>query len=192
MTRCPRLPRVAAALTAATAIVGCAGSRAPLSASRFENFDSQETHARLVDATPAQACEAARRALLSQGYLIGSAGAEFVSGRKSFQPTREAQVDLEMRVVCVRESPGGEIATVFVSGIEERYALKKSSSSASVGVGALGSLSLPFAAGDEALVRVGTQTITQPAFYDRFYALVYRFLGAPSPDVDDDAPATPR
>lgn len=189
MTRTARLLRLPSTLGVAAALLaGCAGSPPPVSASRFENFDSQETHARLVDASPSQACEAARRALLSQGYLISAAGAEFVGGRKSFQPTREAQVDLEMRVVCVRESPGGEIATMFVSGTEERYALKKSSNSASVGVGALGSLSLPFAAGDEALVRVGTQTITQPAFYDRFYALVYRFLGGPTPD--DDAAST--
>ena len=38
-----------------------------------EEFGSTVTYSRLFDASAAQTCEAARRALLSQGYLISSA-----------------------------------------------------------------------------------------------------------------------
>lgn len=168
--------RLAVVLTLLVLVAGCSTNTPVVSASKFESFDSQETHSRLIDATPAQACEAARRALLSQGYLIAKASTDAISGRKTFQPERELTVELEMRVVCVREGRRGEIATLFVTGTEETYTVKKSSSSASVGVGMLGSLSLPFTASEEALVKVGSQTITQPQFYDRFYMLVYRYL----------------
>jgi hypothetical protein len=157
-------------------VLAACATDAGVSVSRFENFDSEETHSRLIDASPARACEAARRALLSQGYVIDIASGDGVSGRKTFQPDRETHVELQMRVVCVTDGPGATVATLFVTGTEERYALKKGSSSASVGVGALGSVSLPFLSGDEALVRVGSQTITQPRFYDRFFALLYRHL----------------
>ena len=43
-----------------------------------ENFGSVATYSRLFDATAAQTCEAARRALLSQGYLIGTSGKDLV------------------------------------------------------------------------------------------------------------------
>jgi hypothetical protein len=175
-----------------TVLAACS-SDPGVSVSRYENFDSEETHSRLIDASPARACEAARRALLSQGYLIDAAAADGVSGRKTFQPERETHVELQMRVVCVADGSAGNVATLFVSGTEERYALKKGSTSASVGVGALGSVSLPFLSGDEALVRVGSRTITQPQFYDRFFLLVYRHLGRTSADeVPSDGPGTGR
>jgi hypothetical protein len=49
---------------------------------------------------------------------------------------------------------------VFVSAVQDRYALKKSPTSASVGVGALGSVSLPFGSNDDSLVKVASSTVT--------------------------------
>ena len=64
---------------------------------------------KLDPATEAQTCEAARRALLSQGYLISAANADLVTGRKNFQPAAEVHVEVEFRVVCAHEgaSEGG-------------------------------------------------------------------------------------
>ncbi|MEG1456591.1 MAG: DUF2242 domain-containing protein, partial [Comamonas sp.] len=53
---------------------------------------------------------------------------------------------------------------------------KKSANSASLGVGALGSLSLPFAASNDSMVKVGSETIAVDAFYENFFDLVKRFL----------------
>ncbi|MCR5867033.1 DUF2242 domain-containing protein [Aquincola sp. J276] len=50
-------------------------------------------------------------------------------------------------------------AVVFVSALQDRYTLKKSSTSASLGVGAIGPLSLPFSASDDSMVKVASQTI---------------------------------
>jgi len=172
-------------LPTAALLAGCMTPKTP-PVSRYENFDSSATHARPYDATDAQACEAARRALLSQGYMVGTAKNDFVSGRKSFQPERETHVEIDLRIVCAREGDEGKTAVVFVSAIEDRYTLKKTNTSASLGVGIIGSVSVPFSASDDSLVKVASETIGQAAFYDRFFTLIDRYLEkavpiAPSP-----------
>ena len=57
-----------------------------------------------------------------------------------------------------------------------------------MGVGAIGSLSLPFSSSDDALVKVASETLTDERFYDRFFALIDRFL----PEAAEDAPAEAR
>jgi len=98
----PRWWAVVAALSALT-LAGCTTLSARRIAYDTEEFDSTTTHTRTFPATAAQTCEAARRALLSQGYLITAANADLVTGRKSFQPTPEVHVEVEFRVVCAHE-----------------------------------------------------------------------------------------
>lgn len=145
-----------------------------------ESFDSTTTHARNFAATEAQTCEAARRALLSQGYFVNRVGDDQVAGRKQFQPAGEVHVDVDLRVVCVRDDRQGRGSIAFVTAVQDRYELKKASSSASVGVGAIGSVSLPFNAGNDAMVKVASQTVTQEEFYARFFVLLDEYLYVPA------------
>ena len=158
---------------------GCAST--PKSFPSQENFSSTVTYSRLFDASAAQTCEAARRALLSQGYIISSAREDMVEGRKSFQPEPESHLQMEIRVVCAPDTPDGNVSLGFVTALQDVYALKKSNNSASLGVGALGSVSLPFSSSSDAMVRVGSKTISSDIFYERFFDLVKRYL------VADDA-----
>jgi len=178
--RFPISHAAAAALLFSFLIAGC--STAPRRVSyEPEVFDSTTTHTRTYVATEAQTCEAARRALLSQGYMITAGNHELVTGRKSFQPASEVHVEVEFRVVCARESNGrnGPRSTIaFASALQDRYGVKKVNNSATVGVGAIGSLSLPFSSSDEALVKVASETLTDERFYDRFFSLIDRFLPA--------------
>ena len=141
-----------------------------------EAFGSTTTHARNYASPPARTCEAARRALLSQGFVITAASASQVNGRKNFQPEHDLHVVLEFHVVCAADGRGGKKSIAFVNALQDRYALKKSNNSASVGVGAIGSLSLPFSSSDDSLVRVGSETVTAASFYDRYFVLLQRFL----------------
>ena len=141
-----------------------------------ENFGSVATYSRLFDATPAQTCEASRRALLSQGYVISSSSADLVEGKKSFQPEPESHLQMVVRVVCVPEANDGKVSLGFVTAIQDTYALRKTNNSASVGVGAIGSVSLPFSSSSESLVKVGSETIAKDTFYDSFFDLVKRYL----------------
>ena len=141
-----------------------------------ETFASTQTYSRLFDATPAQTCEASRRALLSQGYIIDTAQPELIEGQKSFQPEPDTNLQMVIRVVCARESADGKVSLGFVTALQESYTLKKSNNSASLGVGAIGSVSLPFTSGSDSMVKVGSATISADGFYDRFFDLVKRYL----------------
>ena len=164
-----------AALGIAALLVGCSTEGKVLAPQ--EKFGSVSTYSRLFDATPAQTCEAARRALLSQGYIINTHTAELVAGQKNFQPDADAHVQVMIRVVCVPESADANISLGFVTAMQDSYNLKKSNNSASLGVGGVGSVSLPFmTGGGESLVKVGSQTIEANDFYDSFFDLVKRFL----------------
>ena len=141
-----------------------------------ENFGSVATYSRLFDATPAQTCEASRRALLSQGYVISSSSADLVEGKKSFQPEPESHLQMLVRVVCVPEANDGKVSLGFVTAIQDTYALRKTNNSASVGVGAIGSVSLPFSSSSESRGKVGSEAIANDTFYDSFFDLVKRYL----------------
>ena len=156
-----------------------------------EQFASNDTFSRMFDASPTQTCEAARRALLSQGYLITTNNNELVQGTKSFQPDTDTHVQMEIRVVCTPETRDGKVTLGFVTALQDRYALKKSNNSASLGVGALGSVSLPFSSSSDAMIKVGSETITSDPFYDRFFALVQRYLVISAEEVDVGTATSP-
>jgi hypothetical protein len=176
-----RLACVAAAALGALLLAAC-GSAPLQSAKPYEpeDFDSTTTYTRSYAVDAAHTCEAARRALLSQGYLISSATAEQVTGRKNFQPEPEVHLEMEFRVVCTGGQGGAPGSTAFVTAVQERYALKKANSSASVGVSSIASVSLPFNASSEAMVKVGSQTLTDQVFYNRFFLLIERYIANPN------------
>jgi len=180
-----RLPLLCGPLLLATVLAGCNTTESrKIAVYQREGFDSTETFSRLFDADVAATCEAARRALLSQGYLIASAKPDFVNGSKSFQPGGEAHVQIAFNVVCLPEGKSGKVATAFVNAIQDRYALKKSPNSASVGLSAIGSLSIPLSSTDDSLVKVASETIPAGPFYDRFFVLMQRYLSEQAAEAE--------
>ena len=154
------------------------GVERPVSSFTPNDFDRSSMYMRHIADTQQNTCEAARRALLSQGYLVQSANQELVVARKYYQPSPETHYTVEMRVVCTPEtSPDAPRATAFASAVQDRYVVKKVNNSASLGVGGVGSVSLPFnTGGGESLVKVGSQTIADNDFYESFFDLVKRYL----------------
>jgi hypothetical protein len=178
--------RVAGAAGLAVLLAACATPRVTIDTQ--ETFGSTTTYSRTYAAVDTQTCEAARRALLSQGYVIGMATAEQVRGRKSFQPAAEAHAEVEFTVVCAKEGHGGRRTIAFVNAVQESFTLRKSNNSASVGLSPFGSLSLPFTGSDESLVKVASATVTNAAFYERVFQLVERYLaGDPGQLIMPDA-----
>jgi hypothetical protein len=182
----PRVPAASACLAvfAAVLLAGCASGKKQEPPPSGETFDADDTYSRSLTATPAQACEAARRALLGQGYVVNRADAGSVEATKNFQPEAETHTQLEVRATCLPQDDAH--ALLFVNAVQDRYALKKTSSSASVGVGVLGSVSLPVGSSDDSLVRVASNTVQNTDFYKRFFERVKYYL--PS---EPDRPAAP-
>ncbi|MNF84140.1 hypothetical protein D3C84_664880 [compost metagenome] len=157
------------------AVAGCSKDQAIY---EHENFDDSGTFSRKYPVTDVATCEAARRALLSQGYIITSSDPKLISGHKSFQQTGETHMEISFNVVCAEDS--SHHATMFANALQDRYALKKTNNSASLGVGVLGSVSMPIGSSDDSMVKVASETVTSGKFYERFFALVELFL---PPDV---------
>ncbi|MDR2153905.1 MAG: DUF2242 domain-containing protein [Burkholderiaceae bacterium] len=130
---------------------------------------------------PVRTCEAARRALLGQGYVVTDATANQVAARKYFQPDVTHHVQLEFKVVCAPETDNGVTSVAFVSGLSEQYVMRKAKDSASLGVGGIGSLSLPVEGSLDALVKVSSETVVDPKLYERFFALVGEHLSGVRP-----------
>lgn len=141
-----------------------------------ENFSDSGTFSRNYPVSDAATCEAARRALLSQGYIITSADPKLISGHKSFQQTGDTHMEISFSVVCAEDGSASHNATMFANALQDRYALKKTNNSASVGVGVLGSVSMPIGSSDDSMVKVASETVSSAKFYERFFALVELFL----------------
>lgn len=161
---------------AALLLSGCGGSSNLQTLPPQESFASAATFSRMFDARVEQTCEAARRALLSQGYIIDTSRKDLVEGNKNFQPDAERHLQMHIRVVCAPESADGSLSVGFVTAVQDSYALRKASNSASLGVSAFGSLSLPFSAGHDSMIKVGSETIQSERFYESFFELMRRYL----------------
>lgn len=141
-----------------------------------EEFGNADMFTYSVPSTGIEGCEAARRALLSQGYIISDANSSTIRGRRKFQANHETHVEIEFTVVCAANSKGSNTATIFANAVRDQYALKKSSTSASLGVGGIGSISLPFGETNDSLVKVASETISDAKLYGRFFDLLERYM----------------
>ncbi|NYH17573.1 DUF2242 domain-containing protein [Paraburkholderia bryophila] len=133
-------------------------------------------YARNFNSSTTDTCEAARRALLSQGYLTTMTRTDTVDGTKNFQPTGDTHIVVEFHVVCTPGEEASDTSIVYVNAVQNGFALKKSDTSASVGLSVLGSLSLPIRSNSDAMVKISSETIPSGKFYDRFFGLVDHYL----------------
>ncbi|MDB5993938.1 MAG: putative lipoprotein [Pseudomonas sp.] len=168
--------RVAGLALMLAVAAGCSSKKAAIY--EHENFDDSGTFSRNYPVTDTQTCEAARRALLSQGYIITSSDPKLISGHKSFQQTGDTHMEISFSVVCADDGSEGHHATMFANALQDRYALKKTNNSASLGVGVLGSVSMPIGSSDDSMVKVASETVSSAKFYERFFTLVELFLPA--------------
>ncbi|MBY4752475.1 DUF2242 domain-containing protein [Burkholderia dolosa] len=170
-----RLFSVSCAFAAATVLAACSSPPKPIY--QQEQFDATSSpYAHTFHAKSDAACEAARRALLSQGYVVSSSRNDAVDGSKNFQPSNDMHVVIEFHVVCADANADGSSSIAYVNAVQDRYTLKKSNTSASVGLSVFGSLSLPIGSSDDALVKTASETIPAGVFYERFFNLVEHFL----------------
>ncbi|MHA6887026.1 DUF2242 domain-containing protein [Ralstonia pseudosolanacearum] len=169
-----RFRQLSASCVIATLLSACT---APTPLYQQEEFDAAKSpYARTFQAKSDATCEAARRALLSQGYVSSSPRQDTIDGSKNFQPSNDSHVVIAFHVVCADASADGASSTAYVNAVQDRYTLKKTSTSASVGLSVLGSVSLPISSSDDSMVKVASETIPAGVFYERFFNLVDHFL----------------
>ncbi|MDR5809835.1 DUF2242 domain-containing protein [Caballeronia sp. LZ019] len=159
------------------ALAACGGRAATTPSYQQELFSSGASpYAHNFDATVKETCEAARRALLSQGFLTTMAQPDTVDATKNFQPNAETHVVVSFHVVCTPGENTANQSIAYVNAVQDGYALKKSDTSASVGLSVLGSLSLPIRSNSDAMVKISSETVPAGKFYDRFFNLMGHYL----------------
>jgi hypothetical protein len=145
-----------------------------------ERFDIDSPFQMKVEVGVATACESAKRALLGQGYLIDRAESDQVKARKAYKTDDERSTFIEMNVVCVIDPEG---STLYANAMLASYDVRKTGGSASVGVKAIGSVSLPFGQSADSMVKVSDETINDKGYYKRFFTAVDHILSRMQPDM---------
>lgn len=171
---CDKSSLTPALLTMAIALSSCGGT----AVYRSEMFEANSPYYRTYDTTVGNACGASRSALLSQGYLITERSDTSVKANKQFQPDEEIHNNLEVTVTCEQR---GVRAVIYANAVQQRYEVKKSSQATSLTLSKLGSLSMPGSSSAEELIKTGSETVTDPDFYERFFALVTNLLAPARP-----------
>lgn len=157
----------------ALVIAGCKSAPPPV-VYKSEAFNQKSPYEQFFEVPAKEACEAGRRALLSQGYLIEEGKRpDVVQARKTFQPLSDTHVELSMTLICLPEAEG---SVTYANARQIRYALKAAGNSAGISVSGIGSISLPWGGGSDSLVRVGEETVTDAEFYQRFFGLMNNFI----------------
>jgi hypothetical protein len=169
-----RLSLLAPFLIALAACGGKAATQPTYMQDMFSSVSSPYSHD--FDASTHETCEASRRALLSQGYMATLPQPDTVDATKNFQPTPDSHVVMSFHVVCTPGENASNMSTVYVNAVQDGYALKKSDTSASVGLSVLGSLSLPIRSNNDSMVKISSETVPPGKFYDRFFGLVGHYL----------------
>jgi len=190
-TMSTRLSRAAAlALTLSTLAACSTPPKAPLQEDFVSTGASPYTHTFQVTST--EACEGARRALLSQGYMTTLIRPDTVDATKNFQPASDSHFTVEFHIVCTAGDDATNSSIVYANAVQSGYALKKSDTSASVGLSVLGSLSLPIRQNSDAMVKISSETIQSGKFYDGFFGLISHYLAnvVRTTPVPGDAVAT--
>jgi hypothetical protein len=190
-----RPSRVALALTL-PALAVLAACSTPPKAKLQEDFvnGSASPYTRTFQVGSTEACEGARRALLSQGYMTTLVRPDTVDATKNFQPASDSHFTVEFHIVCTAGDDATNSSIVYANAVQNGYALKKSDTSASVGLSVLGSLSLPIRSNSDAMVKISSETIQSGKFYNGFFDLVGHYLAnvvRSSPVPGDTVSATP-
>ena len=141
-----------------------------------ERFQSAAPYWRAYPADGPAVCEGVRQALLSQGYVVTGQSDLAMSARKFFRPAPGVGVELAINVTCVTQPGDSPAGIAYVTAWQDHLVTKKNATAASLGVNAVGSISLPLSAADDALVKVGVEMIEDPGFFERLHTLVATIL----------------
>ncbi len=155
-------------------LAGCGG---PPRYAPNEEFSADEKHHRDFQASPLALCDAARRALLGDGYLVNRADAQRLVGGKEFQVEAQRHAIVNIHVNCDQRRGG---STLYVTATEEHFDVKSLRQSSSIGFPVVAPIYYGTQSEADAQVKTHGETVSEREFYERFYRAVQREL-SPSP-----------
>jgi Uncharacterized protein conserved in bacteria (DUF2242) len=118
-------------------------------------------------------CWSVKRALLGQGYMLDRSGeAGVLTGTKDSQPEEKLNVTVRLQTSCADNKNGTSI--IFATADREESRLQKMKQTTSAGIGPA-TITMP-AGSAKVLGVVRRETITDPNFYNSFFALVENYV----------------
>ena len=138
-----------------------------------ETFEPDARHRRDFAVAAAPLCDAARRAMLGDGYIVTRPEAQRLLAGKEFQVDDKQHAILTLHVSCEPRASG---STLFATATEERFDVRTSRQSSSIGFPVLAPLYFGTVLEADQQVKTRGETVTQGAFYERFYRAVQREL----------------
>lgn len=152
-------------------LAACSG---PRTFAQREEFRSDSRHSRDFSVEAKPVCEAARRVLLGDGYIVAESAGQNVTGAKEFQIEENRHAILRVYATCGQRSGG---STLFLTATEEHFDVKTSRQSTSIGLPILSPISISNNSEVDNQVKILGETVTDRNFYERFYRAVEKKLG---------------
>jgi Uncharacterized protein conserved in bacteria (DUF2242) len=162
--------RCVALLAVAAAMAACASRKHDLAE---ESLSAAAPFSKTFAGSGDSVCWSVKRALLSQGYMLDRpTDSGVLTGTREFQPKPKLNIAIHLQTTCADNRNGTSI--VFVTASREESQLQKMKQSTSVGVGPA-TLTMPSGSA-EVLGVVRRETIQDPDFYNRFFALIEGYV----------------
>jgi hypothetical protein len=134
-------------------------------------------------------CWSVKRALLSQGYMLDrSSEPGVLTGSRDYQPKEKINITVHLQTTCADNHDGTSI--VFATAEREENKLQKMKQTTSAGIGPA-TLTMP-AGSAKVLGTIRRETISDPAFYSSFFALVQNYVAQESRPHPDEPTAMRR
>jgi hypothetical protein len=163
--RAPPNPVLFVLVVAALLAAGCSTTK---EFHRKETFNSTTPFSAKVNAPSKVVCWSVKRAFLAQGYMLDRSTAEAatLTGIKEFQA--ETNVTLRLQTSCADNNDG--TSTVYATALKEVNQVQAEKQHRAFGIG-WATVTVP--AGSAKVLRpISRETVNDPEFYQRFYALV--------------------
>ena len=152
-------------------LTGCGG---PPRYAANEDFAPDARYRRDFQTSATALCDAARRVLLGDGYIVTRAQNQSLIGGKEFQVEEQRHAILNLFVSCDQRAGG---STLFVTATEEHFDVKAIRQSSSIGFPMVAPIYYSTQSAAEGQVKTRGETVSERGFYERFYRAVQRELG---------------
>ena len=165
------VPPIVGLLAAALILGGCASTKKDVH--RKEAFNTATPFSAKVNRPSKVTCWSVKRAFLQQGYMLDRTSAESatLTGVKEFQADDETNVTLRLQTSCADNNDG--TSTIYATAMREVNQVQAEKQHRAMGIG-WATLTVP--AGSAKVLRpISRETVNDPEFYQRFYALVSKF-----------------
>lgn len=169
-----RVATLAPALFLIALLAGCGGDKA---FHHDERFADDSRHRREFTVSRLALCDAARRVLLGQGYVVSrsdEANDVALLGQKEFKEPDNRSAVLQVQVLC---SDGPKGSVMLATALESHFDLAKIKEQKSLGLPLIAPVSVVSSTSSASQIKLSGETVGDKSFYEGLFRAVEKELG---------------